>query len=136
TVSLERVVTTFRQRDPSLREDLLRHLSPLGREHINLTGDYVWSPGGGTRKGQFRPLRTISSSVTPERAIFPVPRSDPKLVVELLPEFVHSRWTSRGSGANLALSHRGGRLIVPVWDMVSDQDKPPGPQIPLDPEEK
>jgi len=24
-------------------EQLLRHLSPLGWEHINLTGDYVWS---------------------------------------------------------------------------------------------
>ena len=41
TVYLERVVATLRQRDPSLCEDLLRHLSPLGWEHINLTGDYV-----------------------------------------------------------------------------------------------
>jgi TnpA family transposase len=65
TVYLERVVTTLRQRDPTLREDLLTHLSPLGWEHINLTGDYVWSPDGGTKKGQFRPLRTIPSSVTP-----------------------------------------------------------------------
>jgi hypothetical protein len=55
TVYLERVVTTLRHRDPSLREDLLRHLSPLGWEHINLTGDYVWNSGGGTRKGQFHP---------------------------------------------------------------------------------
>jgi hypothetical protein len=65
TVYLERVVTTLRQRDPSLCEDLLRHLSPLGWEHINLTGDYVWNPGGGTKQGQFRPLRTIPSTVPP-----------------------------------------------------------------------
>ena len=65
TVYLERVVATLRQRDPSLREDLLRHLSPLGWEHINLTGDYVWDPGGGTTKGQFRPLRTIPAAVPP-----------------------------------------------------------------------
>jgi hypothetical protein len=25
---------------------LLPHLSPLGWEHINLTGDYVWSAAG------------------------------------------------------------------------------------------
>jgi hypothetical protein len=24
--------------------DVLDHLSPLGLEHINLTGDYVWRP--------------------------------------------------------------------------------------------
>jgi hypothetical protein len=23
--------------------DLIKHLSPLGWEHINLTGDYIWS---------------------------------------------------------------------------------------------
>jgi hypothetical protein len=26
----------------SLDDNLLEHLSPLGWEHINLTGDYVW----------------------------------------------------------------------------------------------
>ncbi|HDZ1044230.1 TPA: Tn3 family transposase, partial [Klebsiella pneumoniae] len=25
-----------------LNEQLLSHLSPLGWEHINLTGDYIW----------------------------------------------------------------------------------------------
>jgi hypothetical protein len=59
-----------------------------------------------------------------------------KLTVELLPEFVHSRWTSRGRRAILALAHQGGLLIVPIWDLFSDQDQPPGPQIPLDTQEK
>jgi hypothetical protein len=27
-----------------LPDHLFAHLSPLGWEHINLTGDYVWSP--------------------------------------------------------------------------------------------
>jgi len=39
---LERAVATLRQTEDVL-ESLLTHLSPLGWEHINLTGDYVWS---------------------------------------------------------------------------------------------
>jgi hypothetical protein len=31
--------------DPSLR----KHVSPLGWEHINLTGDYVWDSGAAER---------------------------------------------------------------------------------------
>ena len=38
TVSHEGVVTTLRQREQIIRDDLLTHLSPLGWEHINLTG--------------------------------------------------------------------------------------------------
>jgi hypothetical protein len=29
---------------------LLVHLSPLGWEHVNLTGDYIWSASDGPRK--------------------------------------------------------------------------------------
>jgi hypothetical protein len=41
------------------RTQLLAHLSPLGWEHVNLTGDYIWSaeqPATENRDG-FRPLR-------------------------------------------------------------------------------
>jgi hypothetical protein len=41
-------------------DQLLAHLSPLGWEHVNLTGDYIWSaarPATENRDG-FRPLRT------------------------------------------------------------------------------
>ena len=40
-------------------DQLLAHLSPLGWEHVNLTGDYIWSaerPAMESRDG-FRPLR-------------------------------------------------------------------------------
>ena len=37
--------------------ELLVHLSPLGWEHINLTGDYVWHANRRVTKGHFRPLR-------------------------------------------------------------------------------
>ncbi len=44
-------------------DHLLAHLSPLGWERVNLTGDYVW---GGLQQGpsentvRLRPLRTMT----------------------------------------------------------------------------
>ncbi len=37
--------------------ELLQFLSPLGWEHINLTGDYVWRQSRKLKTGKFRPLR-------------------------------------------------------------------------------
>ena len=39
---LERAVATLRQTE-EVPDHLLAHLSPLGWEHVNLTGDYVWA---------------------------------------------------------------------------------------------
>jgi len=38
---------------------LLQYLSPLGWEHINLTGDYVWRSSAKVGAGKFRPLRPL-----------------------------------------------------------------------------
>lgn len=38
---LERAVAALRQTE-NVPDKLLAHLSPLGWEHVNLTGDYVW----------------------------------------------------------------------------------------------
>ncbi len=38
---------------------LLAHLSPLGWEHVNLTGDYVWAPADGAEETRDR-LRPLS----------------------------------------------------------------------------
>jgi hypothetical protein len=38
-------------------ETLVRHLAPLGWEHINLTGDCVWRQNWLFEQGKFRPLR-------------------------------------------------------------------------------
>lgn len=48
------------QRDAgSLKGDYLQqYMSPLGWEHINLTGDYVWRQNRKVDEGQFRTLRT------------------------------------------------------------------------------
>ena len=58
TVYLERAV----RGDPGARPDrrsrpCSQHLSPLGWEHINLTGDYVWRQDRKVQPGKFRPLR-------------------------------------------------------------------------------
>ncbi|OPD96571.1 hypothetical protein HV86_16410 [Pseudomonas aeruginosa] len=36
---------------------MLQYLSPLGWEHINLIGDYVWRQSRRAEDVQFRPLR-------------------------------------------------------------------------------
>ena len=57
TVYLDRALTTLRERGDPIPDDLVRHLSPLGWEHINLTGDYIWNLNRHVAKGRFRPLR-------------------------------------------------------------------------------
>ena len=57
TVYLERAVQALRKSGVDIDASLLRHLSPLGWEHINLTGDYIWRQSKPVEQGQFRPLR-------------------------------------------------------------------------------
>jgi hypothetical protein len=40
-------------------EEPLQYLSPLGWEHISLTGDYTWLDSVKVGKGRFRPLRSL-----------------------------------------------------------------------------
>jgi hypothetical protein len=42
---------------------LLGHVSPLGWEHVNLTGDYTWHSNKREAKGGFRPLRISRNSL-------------------------------------------------------------------------
>ena len=55
--SLERAIHAIQDRGQTVDPTLLEHLSPLGWEHINLTGDYVWRHPGKAQGGKFRPLR-------------------------------------------------------------------------------
>jgi hypothetical protein len=57
TVYLERAVDALRSEGQAADTALLPHLSPLGWEHINLTGDYLWRNTMKVGKGNFRPLR-------------------------------------------------------------------------------
>src|SRR5208283_5088938 len=56
---LENAVAALRQFE-DVPQHLLAHLSPLGWEHVNLTGDYVWGPEQSVSENTdgLRPLRT------------------------------------------------------------------------------
>ncbi|WP_439896797.1 Tn3 family transposase [Burkholderia ubonensis] len=59
TVYLERAVQTMQATGLPADAVLLPYLSPLGWEHINLTGDDVWRQSQKLPAGKFRPLRPI-----------------------------------------------------------------------------
>ena len=56
TVYLERAIQAIRDHGQPVDENLLQHVSPLGWEHVNLTGDYVWRQDRRVERGKFRPL--------------------------------------------------------------------------------
>ncbi|WP_247181624.1 Tn3 family transposase, partial [Escherichia coli] len=57
TVYLERATQGLVEAGKPVDGELLQFLSPLGWEHINLTGDYVWRQSRRLEDGKFRPLR-------------------------------------------------------------------------------
>ena len=59
TVYLERAIQALKAHGETVDDNLLKHLSPLSWEHINLTGDYVWRQNKRVEKGTFRSLRQI-----------------------------------------------------------------------------
>jgi len=61
TVYLERATNALRENGKLADESLLQYLSPLGWEHINLTGDYLWRSRTKLAAGKFRPLRPLRS---------------------------------------------------------------------------
>lgn len=54
TVYLERTITTLNNTVNPPDPAHLKHLSPLGWDHINLTGDYTWRT---SKPGKYRPVR-------------------------------------------------------------------------------
>jgi TnpA family transposase len=47
----------LRARGQTVTPDLVRHVAPLGWEHVGLTGDYVWTAEAQPIAGELRPLR-------------------------------------------------------------------------------
>jgi TnpA family transposase len=60
TIYLEQAIETINNHGQVIDKSLLKHLSPLGWEHINLTGDYLWHANRKADRGKFRPLITKS----------------------------------------------------------------------------
>jgi hypothetical protein len=52
----------LREHGIAIDDEALAHLSPIGWEHVNLTGDYTWQAAGRLRRGAFRPLRPFAAS--------------------------------------------------------------------------
>jgi TnpA family transposase len=61
TVYLEQAIQALRSCGVEIDEKLLPHLSPLGWEHINLTGDYIWRQNELVENGKLRPLRALEA---------------------------------------------------------------------------
>ena len=59
TVHLERATSALRSHGKPLHDTLLQYLSPLGWEHINLTGDYLWHSSAKIGAGKSRPARPL-----------------------------------------------------------------------------
>lgn len=54
-------VRQLRRQGEPVPGDLLAHLAPLGWQHINLTGDYIWTGEGAIGRHGFRHLnRTLT----------------------------------------------------------------------------
>ena len=53
---LKRATQALRESGKLAKDAMLQYLSPLGWEHINLTGDYAWRQNRWSDDGQFRPL--------------------------------------------------------------------------------
>jgi hypothetical protein len=58
TIYIEKAVQHLRNNGWEIIDQHLAHLTPLGWEHISLTGDYIWNPKLTTSLTNLRDLRT------------------------------------------------------------------------------
>ena len=63
TVYLGRALDAARRRGDLIPDALLAHLAPLGWQHINLTGDYLWDASTNLGQDGFRPLRSTTAEL-------------------------------------------------------------------------
>jgi hypothetical protein len=59
TVYLDRATKALNGHGQAVDDALLQYLAPLGWEHINLTGDYLWRSSARISLGKFRSLRPM-----------------------------------------------------------------------------
>lgn len=63
TVYLGRALDAARRRGDLIPDVLLAHFAPLGWQHLNLTGDYLWGADASLGPDGFRPLRGTAASL-------------------------------------------------------------------------
>ena len=80
TVYLDRVIKSWKEQGRPVDQLLLQNLSPLGYEHINLTGDYVWRNRFKSKEGQFMSHQAVTVSLTGFEQL----HTDPKDLDEIL----------------------------------------------------
>ncbi|NHB94877.1 Tn3 family transposase, partial [Photorhabdus cinerea] len=68
TVYIERAIESLKRKGVQINEQLLSHLSPLGWEHINLSGDYIWRNNLKLGAGKYRPLRSVDINLYKKQA--------------------------------------------------------------------
>ena len=68
TIYIERALDALKRKGIQVNEQLIAHLSPLGWEHINLSGDYVWRTNLKLGQGKYRSLRSMDSSLYKKQA--------------------------------------------------------------------
>jgi hypothetical protein len=52
-------IESLKRKGIPIDEQLVAHLSPLGWDHINLSGDYIWRNNLKLGSGKYRPLRAV-----------------------------------------------------------------------------
>ena len=68
TVYLGRAVDDLRRGGEIIADPLLSRLAPVGWQHINLTGDYLWDADSSLGPDGFRSLRTTATNLRPALA--------------------------------------------------------------------
>ena len=63
TVYMQHAITALRARGETIDDGLLGFLAPLGWQHINLTGDYLWSATPEFEADGYRRLRTTTEAM-------------------------------------------------------------------------
>ena len=56
------LVAALQEPGIQIDNESLRHLSPVGWEHLNLTGDYTWQTTRRLAQGKFRALRPFAAA--------------------------------------------------------------------------
>jgi hypothetical protein len=66
----KRAVNALRRHSQATDDASLQYRSPLGREHVNPTGDYLWRGSAKIGAGKFRPLRDMQLAERALRSVF------------------------------------------------------------------